>query len=188
MKPETLKKELKKIEWIDCPDFEFPTMPASQGYLLMELVKRYKIPFKQLGYNMDIVAIKTKKQIMAWKDTGCGARFLGIINIADGTIEQHPDDIKPQEYKLFNSFRELDAEISKRDYNNILGLKAKITKEVYWDALEVLPPFKYVKDGFILSEALTDNLYFQYTEIGDDYFCEVVALEDEEIMRIETMR
>jgi len=185
MKPETIKKYAKKIDWIVCEDFEFPRMPASQGYLLLELIKRYKIPFKQVGYHMDIVGIKTKKQTMLWKDTGIGARFLGLINHDDNSVGRPEDDTNKQ-HKVFETFQELSKEIKKRDYNNILGLRAKITEEEYWYFLEVLPPFKMLKNGFILSEALSDNLYYQFTE--NPYMCEVVALEDEDIMQCEMAR
>jgi len=185
MKPETLKGVIKSMSWFTTDNID--QMPSSQGYLLLELIRHYKIPAKQLGYNMDKVAVKTNKQIIVWKDTGIGARFLGLLN-NDGTIEQHPDDTKPQESKMFNSMKELQKEIKKRDYNNIGGLKAKITEKDYWYFLEVLPPFKVIKNGFVLSEALSDNLYYQFTEVNNKYFCEVVMLEDEEVMQLEIAR
>lgn len=186
MKPETIKATMKKIDWIVCKDFNLPRMPMSQGLLIKHLIEHYKIPFKQVGYFQDIVGIRTKRQTMLWKDTGIGARFLGIVN-EDGSVAQHEDDDKPQ-HKVFNSFEEMNKEIEEREYDNILGFKAKITEDRYYDALEALPPFKYTKTGFILSEALSDNLYYHFFLEGKQYYVEVVKLEDEEVMRIENMR
>ena len=109
MKPETLKREVKKIEWHSIQqDFE---MPASQGGLINALLKEYfigkgKPKVNAVGWNLDIVAVKTKNQIIAWKDTGIGARFLGIINL-DGSVEQHPDDTKTTKPMEFKSKKEL---------------------------------------------------------------------------------
>jgi len=179
MKPNTLKRNLKKVEWHNIEE-DF-TMPASQGSLLNTLLKEYfvgKAKVMEIGWTMDIVAIKTAKQVIAWKDTGIGARFLGIVN-EDNTVEQHPDDVGKKQDLCFKTYDELWHEIKKRDYNNILGLKANITKEEFDHFLNVLPPFKYVKNGFLLSEALSDQLYYQFTEkAGKTFFAEVVKLED----------
>lgn len=83
--------------------------------------------------------------------------------------------------------KELQTEIKKRDYNNILGLFAKITEEDYMYFLEVLPPLRWDSRGFVLSEALSDNLYYQFSKVGGGHKCEVVQLEDEEIIKIGEM-
>lgn len=181
MKPETLKKLLKKVEWFVCKDYTLPRMPMSQGLLIKHLIEHYKIPFKEVGYHMDIVAIKTKKQTIAWKDNGVGARFLGIVDNITGTVHQHKDDTTPVKSVMFDNKQLLWKEIKKRDYNNILGLKAKISEEEYFDALEALPPLQMGPDWFIMSEALSDNLYIKYHK----GFCEVIKLEDEVVMELE---
>jgi hypothetical protein len=178
MKPETLKKELKKIQWFNAETVE--KLPFSQGYLLNELIKHYKIPAKELGYHMDLIAVKTNMQIMAWKDTGIGARFLGLINLTDGSVEQHADDTTKQSL-VFETQAELWKEIKKRDYDNIRGLKAKITEEQYMDMLEVLPPLKMGNGWFIMSEGISDGMYMKYFH----GYCEVIKLEDEQIMELE---
>jgi hypothetical protein len=191
MKPETLKKLIDKLTWEDLS--KGPSLPMSQGLVLQEVIKRYKMPAKEVGYNngSDIVAVKTNKQILVWRDTGVGATFLGIMDRETGEITIKEDDRKPVEHPIFPDLKSFYAEIDKRDYNNILGLKAKITLEKYMDALECMPPLKYVKDGFILREALTDGLYTQFThvgklwETGTLYYAEVVKLEDETIMQLE---
>jgi len=43
-------------------------------------------------------------------------------------------------------------------------------------------------NSFILSEALTDQLYYQFSNTSDGYFAEVVKLEDEEIEVFERAR
>ena len=185
MKPETLKRELKKVEWHKIED-DF-TMPCAQGSLLNALLKEYfvgKCKVLEIGWTLDMVAVKTTKQVIAWKDTGIGARFLGIVNI-NGTVEQHPDDTKGVKEKPFKTMDELRKEIRKRKYDGILGLKATITEEEYDYFLNVLPPFKYTKNGFIMSEALTDQLYYEFTQIGKKCCAEVVRLEDEEVMKLE---
>lgn len=185
MKPETLKKELKKIEWYICEDFTLPELPACQGLLIKHLIEHYKIPFKQVGYHMDIVGIRTNKQTMMWKDNGIGARFLGIIDNATGDVHQHKDDTTPVKTVLFETRKELWKEIDKRDYDGILGLKAKVTEEEYMDALEAMPPMKMGSGWFIMSEALSDNLYMKYSEDKGNCFCEVIKLEDEVVMEAE---
>ena len=185
MKPETLKRELKKVEWHKIED-DF-TMPCAQGTLLNALLKEYfvgKCKVLEIGWTLDMVAVKTTKQIIAWKDTGIGARFLGIVN-NDGTVEQHSDDKKGVKEETFKTMAGLRKEIHKRKYDGIKGLKATITKEEYDYFLNVLPPFKYTKNGFILSEALSDQLYYEFKQIGKKYYAEVVKLEDEEVMKIE---
>ena len=189
MKPETLKRELKKVEWHKIEE-DF-TMPAAQGSLLNALLKEYfvgKAKVLEIGWTLDMVAVKTTKQIIAWKDTGIGARFLGIVNYPEGTVEQHPDDCKKQTTPVFDTMAGLRKEIRKRKYNNILGLKAKITAKEYDYFLEVLPPFKYTKNGFVMSEALTDQMYYQFSEIGKKFYAEVINMEDEEIMKLEIAR
>lgn len=189
MKPETLKAKLKKVEWHKIED-DFD-MPASQGYLINELLGYFvgKCKVYEVGWTMDIVAIKTKKQIIAWKDIGIGARFLGILN-EDGSIEQHPDDTRKQSGRPFSNFGKLRREIQKRNYENILGLKANITQEDYMHFLEVLPPLKMGDNWFILSEPLTYNLYYKFVSYPKKsvYLCEVVKLEDEDIEAFEIAR
>jgi len=189
MKEKTLKNHYNKIKWIECLDFEIKpieSFPASPGYLIIELIKRYKIPFKAIGYYHNIVGIKTKKQAMLWRDTGMGATFLGLINLNNNTIVIKEDTEQPQQNKPFNSFKELSAEITKRDYNNILGLKANITGEDYYYFLEVLPPLKMGQNWFILGEALTDERYYKFIEDPKEkiFICEIVQIE-EELQKIE---
>ena len=38
---------------------------------------------------------------------------------------------------------------------------------------------------FVLSEALSDNLYLKFSHVGEKYYCEVIKLEDEVIMECE---
>lgn len=192
MKPETLLKHYKSVKFVDCPDFGLKPIekfPAMQGYLLIELIKRYRLPFKALGYNQNIVAIKTKKQCMLWRDTGIGATFLGIINLDDMKVSIKDDETQQtnKDTKPFNSFKELSAEIDKRKYNNIIGLRATITKADYWHFIEALPPLKQGKNWFILGEALTDEVYYKFIEYPsiNAYVCEVVTVDYEEVAAIE---
>lgn len=196
MNEETLRKLNKDIDWIECKDFNLPEMPASQGILIKHLIEHYKIPFHAVGYHLDRVAIRTNKQAIFWKDTGIGARWLGMINIETDKVDLPKGATKSNKEKLFKSFKELRDEIQKRDYNNILGLKAKVTQNNYMYFMEVLPPMQQTADSFIQSEALTDNLYYKFyrKEVASkngvkiQYYCEVVKLEDEEIEAFEMAR
>jgi hypothetical protein len=186
---ETKLRELNKsIDWVECKDFNLPEMPMSQGLLIKHLIEHYKIPFHAVGYSLDKVGIRTKKQVIFWKDTGIGARWLGLINLETDKVSLPKGITKANTSKILKSFKELKDLINKRDYNNILGLKAKITQEDYYYFLEVLPPIQSTPNSFILSEALNDNLYYKFSNIQGVYYCEVVELKDEEIEVFERNR
>jgi len=75
---ETLKKYFDEITMYEItPKL---SLPMSQGLLLQELIKRYAIPIKKVGYHFDHIACETNKQVMLWRDNGVGAEFMGIIN------------------------------------------------------------------------------------------------------------
>lgn len=81
----TLKKYLKDIKWFDVEPA--PSLPMSYGLLLQELIKVYQIRPVKVGYSHNgHVAIETKKQIIAWRDTGVGAELLGLINKEEEVI------------------------------------------------------------------------------------------------------
>jgi len=78
------------------------------------------------------------------------------------------------------NMKALLAEITKRHYKDIVGLKADITTEDFYYFLEVLPPIYSKQTGFLLQEAETHNddgeairLWFYGTE-ETGYHCEVV--------------
>ena len=70
----------------------------------------------------------------------------------------------------FNTYEELQEEITKRHYDNIVGLSCDITEEQYYDFLEILPPI-FVKGGFILQEFLKGDTTLKFK---DNMTCEVV--------------
>ena len=82
------------------------------------------------------------------------------------------------------NYEQLRKEIRKRDYNDIVGLKATITEKEYDYFLGALPPIyiethkrKTITNGFLLSETLTHdpkaiNYYF-YIE-DNKFYCEIV--------------
>lgn len=78
---------------------------------------------------------------------------------------------------MFKTFKELQQEIERRDYADIVGLKAKITKAKYIEMLEVLPPIP-APNGFLLSETLSHNengaISYYFYKQGKDYYCEIV--------------
>ena len=89
MNETTLKNHYNKLIWVNCKDYDLKPIekfPASQGYLLIELIKRYKLPFKALAWHSNIVGIKTARQAFIWRDTGIGATFLGIVNFLDNML------------------------------------------------------------------------------------------------------
>lgn len=79
----------------------------------------------------------------------------------------------------FKTYKELSKEISKRAYQNIVGLQAEITKKEYWHFLEVLPPIP-TKNGFFLSEPLTHDekgaIHLYFTKHENKYYCEVAPI------------
>jgi len=81
--------------------------------------------------------------------------------------------------KLFKGFwgdNGLNDEITKRQYNNIEGLKALIDEKTYWHFLECLPPLRFDGNVFYMSEFLTGNLTLRFWKEDKCYFCEVVQL------------
>ena len=81
--------------------------------------------------------------------------------------------------ELFKGFwgdNGLNDEITKRQYQNIEGLKALIDEKTYWHFLECLPPLRFDGNVFFMSEFLTGNLTLKFWKIKEEYFCEVVQL------------
>jgi hypothetical protein len=80
---------------------------------------------------------------------------------------------------LFKTFKELKTEIEKRDYINIIGLQAEITKKNFFYFLEVLPPIP-TKLGFFLMEPITHNekgaIHYYFTKINKKYYCEIAPI------------
>ena len=70
-----LKKLIKNIKWGTQKE-----MPFSQGWVVNEMIKRYKIPAKKWGYDNDIIGIETKRQRILWKDQGGRVDFLGLVD------------------------------------------------------------------------------------------------------------
>lgn len=53
--------------------------PMVQVMAINELIKRYNIPAKKLGWSFDLIGIETEKQFLLWRDQGSHLEFLGII-------------------------------------------------------------------------------------------------------------
>ena len=104
-------------------------------------------------------------------------------------------EIEKKSPKTFSTFRQLNNEVEKRDYENIYGLKAEISEKEYNYFLNVLPPMKWEQgekeSHFYSSEFLTGNLTYKFTqkEINGKtkYYAEVVDFrkeaEDKEYFR-----
>ena len=81
------------------------------------------------------------------------------------------------------SMQNLLNEITKRHYQNIIGLKADITEEDYYYFLEVLPPIYSKQGGFMCLEAEThlpngDAVRLWFHRETEKYMCEVVNETD----------
>lgn len=74
-----LKKYVESIKWFDVDPA--PSLPMSQALILQEIIKANRFPAKRVGYNADLVAVASKKQIIVYRDNGVGADFLGIVDI-----------------------------------------------------------------------------------------------------------
>lgn len=85
------------------------------------------------------------------------------------------------EEKLLKGRREHVAEVLRRNYEGIEGLKAEITEEEYIDALEVLPPLDWhSKEGyFYMREFLIGDLTDKYSRIDGKYYVEVADFRKE---------
>lgn len=84
---------------------------------------------------------------------------------------------------MFKTYKQLSQEVDKRDYQNIEGLKAHISKKDYYYFLEVLPPMFWHRENFLsyfyLKEFLSGDLTYKFykIQIKKDkyvYACEVV--------------
>jgi hypothetical protein len=75
---ETLQRYKDKIEFFKVE--KGLKLPMSQGLLIEELIKRYKMFPLKVGYHFDHIAIETQKQIILWRDNGIGAELLGVID------------------------------------------------------------------------------------------------------------
>lgn len=76
---DTLKRWNMRIPY-GTPD----KLPMSQGSVMNEIIKTYKLHPVRWGWYQDLIGLETEKQFLIWRDTGVGAEFQGIIN-KDGT-------------------------------------------------------------------------------------------------------
>ena len=174
MKEARIKYYIDKIDW-----GEHETLPMMPGEAIKAVIKEYNMPAKAWGYFHNVIGIETKKQQILFKDDGTGISFLGLYNKHNNTYGL-PESEKKQEQEMFETYEELRKEVEdNRDYENIKGLKAKVTRAEYDYFLEVLPPAKMTNDSFYMSEFLTGELTYKFTEKGNRYFCEVVDFREE---------
>lgn len=92
-------------------------MPMIPGVLIKEVIERYKLPAKEFGWFTDMFGVRTNKQEFFWKDTGCGATFLGILNREDGKVDMpgplSQEEMDKLEEKDYHFFGEMDLDLSK---------------------------------------------------------------------------
>jgi len=82
--------------------------------------------------------------------------------------------------QIFKDYKSLSRAIHKQDFKSIKGLKAEITEEDFNYFLNVLPPMDWLENSFILSECLTENLYYKFSKVDNKFYCEVVEYEPSE--------
>ena len=176
---------IKKIKW-----GQQESLPMMQGMAIKDVIKEYKMPAIAWGYYADVIGVETKQQTILWKDYGSHLEFLGLLNKDKDEIKL-PASKKEKEEKQVDNYQELLKEIKKRDYNNIKGLTAKVTKEGYDYALNVLPPLKMDGDTFYMSEFLSGELTMKYFKKGNVHYCKVVdfweefpKIEEEEYLKM----
>lgn len=75
---------------------------------------------------------------------------------------------------IIRGLRTFYNEIDKRDYQNILGLKARVSQAAYMRMLEILPPKNFNGNSFCMSEFLTGPLTTKFYKKGKSYYAEVV--------------
>ncbi len=71
---ETLAEYNKKIEY-----GTQQKLPMSQGSMMNEIAKTYKIAAIRWGYHQDFIGLETENQFLLWRDCGSHAEFLGIL-------------------------------------------------------------------------------------------------------------
>lgn len=76
--------------------------------------------------------------------------------------------------QVIRGLRAFYDEISKRDYENILGLKARISYAAYFRMLEILPPKNFTGSSWCMSEFLTGPLTTKFYKEGKSYYALVV--------------
>ena len=172
MQEKSFRRYVSKIKW-----GQEQTMPFMQGSAIKAVIAEYKLPAKRWGYWMDVIGVETNKQIMLWRDIGSSLTFLGILDKDVNTLQLPKTE--PKQNKTFETYKELSDEIDKRNYQNIKGLKAKITEEKYMYFLEVLPPMGWKGNTFYMREFLSGDLTFKFTKVGNQFYCEVADFREE---------
>ena len=76
--------------------------------------------------------------------------------------------------RVIHGLRAFYKEIGDRDYQNILGLKARISYAAYMRMLEILPPKNFDGTSFCMSEFLTGPLTTKFYKEGKSYYALVV--------------
>ena len=173
-KEKAFRGYIEKIKW-----GQAATMPMCQGMAIKAVIKEYKIPAKLWGYWFDVIGVQTNKQTILWRDIGTGVQFLGLLNKDTDKVELSKPDERV-EHKMFKTYEELRAEVRKRDYQDIKGLKAKITEEDYDNFLNVLPPLGWKKNTFYLSEFLSGDLTYNFSRVGKQCYCDVADFREEQ--------
>lgn len=94
------------------------------------------------------------------------------------------------ERKDYELVTESEYERRMIEYNNsLITDPVEITRERYWDMLEVLPPCRWYNRGryraFHVSERLTNNLVSWFVEDGDKYweFTDEATLSDSDLRK-----
>ena len=85
-----------------------------------------------------------------------------------------PEPVSREEHFLrLNAWRDTpEWKAGAYDFNQLVGQRWEVTREIYWEFLEVLPPVGMSGGSFYMSEALTGNIRSKYIEEGDRYFHE----------------
>lgn len=55
-------------------------LPFSQGYAIIEVIKKYEIPAIAWGYTQDLIGVETNRQYILWRDEGWRLVFLGLMD------------------------------------------------------------------------------------------------------------
>lgn len=109
---------------------------------------------------------------MSWTRTIYAKVINGITEYGRETIEQVKERNPDHSFEVVS-----EEELNKRldDYEkSLITDPLEITRERYWEMLEVLPPCKWRKRGcwemFHISERLTGNLVSWFATDGDKYY------------------
>ena len=114
--------------------------------------------------------VKTEWVVENAKDTSQGKPYAHAVlyNGVDPYGHKDKDYYLSQGYDVLSD-EEFDEYVQSVE-KSMCGHWSEITKEEYYDALDVLPPVDYKDGGFYISETTTGSVHSFYQKINDKFY------------------